>query len=166
MCIDHLTDRWKVTVCAYVLQNEHVTYTFLHILCNLSHFPIKLGFRNKSYQRETILKINRYLFTFFENFFRALLTGVGACTMLVIFGFDWKKKKKVNPGIRTHANLHTVFPRYTLSPVGHRGVLFQCEEEPFDISLLNLCDKTWSNVNKLSRFTVKIWWFFVHSLHF
>ena len=100
--------------------------------------------------------------------FRALLTGVGACTMLVIFGFDWKKKekKKRNPGIRTHATLHTVFPRYTLSPVDHRGVLFQYEEEPFDISLLNLCDKTWSNVNKSSRFTVKIWWYFAHSLHF
>ena len=53
-----------------------------------------------------------------------------------------KEKKKRNPGIRTHANLYTVFPRYTFSPVGHRGVLFQCEEEPFDISLLNLCDKT------------------------
>ena len=53
-----------------------------------------------------------------------------------------KKKKKGNPGIRTHPNFHTVFPRYTLSPVGHRGVLFQCEKEPFDISLLNLCDKT------------------------
>ena len=51
------------------------------------------------------------------------------------------EKKKGNPGIRTHANLHTVFLRYTLSPVGHRGVLFQCEE-PFDISLFNLCDKT------------------------
>ena len=77
--------------------------------------------------------------------------------MLVILGFDLKKKKekerkkkkkrererkKGNPGIRTHANLHTVFPRYTLSPVGHRGVLLQCEEEPFDISLLTLCDKT------------------------
>ena len=71
--------------------------------------------------------------------------SLGAYTMLVIFGFDCKKekkKKKGNPGIRTHANLHRVFPRYTLSPVGHRGVLFQCEEEPFDISLLNLCDKT------------------------
>ena len=45
-------------------------------------------FRNNSYQRETILKINRYSFTVFENVFRALLTGVGACTMLAIFGFD------------------------------------------------------------------------------
>ena len=85
---------------------------------------------------------------------------MGACTMLVILGFDLKKKKerkkkkkkerererererKGNPRTRTHANLHTVFPRYTLSPVGHRGVLLQCEEEPFDISLLTLCDKT------------------------
>ena len=78
--------------------------------------------------------------------------------MLVILGFDLKKKKrkrkkekekkrerekkKRKSRIRTHANLHTVFPRYTLSPVGHRGVLLQCEEEPFDISLLTLCDKT------------------------
>ena len=54
-------------------------------------------FRNKSYQREAILKINRYyffFFFFFLNVFRALPTGVGACTMLVIFGFDWNKQKK------------------------------------------------------------------------
>ena len=146
----------------YKMNMSHIHLCIFCVICLI--FKSKWDpFRNKSYQRETILKINRYLFTFL----RALLTGVGACTMLVIFGFDWKNKggkKERNPGIRTHAN--TVFPRYTLSPVGHRGVLFQCEEEPFDISLLNLCDKTWSNVNKSSRFTVKIWWFFSHSLRF
>ena len=56
-----------------------------------------------------------------------------------------QSNKKGNPGIRTHA---IVFPRYTLSPVGHGGALFQCEENPFDISLLILCDIKWPNVNK------------------
>ena len=151
----------------YKMNMSHIHLCIFCVICLI--FISKWDpFRNKSYQRETIFKIDKYLFSFFENVFRALLTGVGACTMLITFGFDWKKKgkKRGSPGIRTHANLHTVFPRYTLSPVGHRGVLFQCEEEPFDISLLNLCDKTWSNVNKSFRFTVKIWWFFAHSLHF
>ena len=73
--------------------------------------------------------------------------------MLVIFGVDWKKKKKKREilGFEPTPIFIQCFLRYTLSPVGHRGVLFQCEEEPFDISLLNLCDKTWSNVNKSSR---------------
>ena len=96
-------------------------------------------FRNKSYQRETILnKINRCLFTFLKMSSEHYLLAWVHVQCSSFFLFDWKKKgkKKGNPGIRTHANLHTVFPRYTLSPVGHRGVLFQCEEEPFDISLL------------------------------
>ena len=100
-------------------------------------------FRNKSYQRETILKINRYLFTFLKMFsehYPLMWVHVQCSSFLGLI--EKKKKKKRNPGIRTHANLHTVFPRYTLSPVGHRGVLFHCEEEPFDISLLNLCNKT------------------------
>ena len=88
-------------------------------------------FRNNSYQRETILKINRYSFTFSENVFRALLTGVGAWTMLAIFGFDWGKKKKKGKSRDSNPRQSScsVFPRHTLSPVGHRGVLFQCEDE-------------------------------------
>ena len=99
--------------------------------------------RNKSYQRETILKINRYLFTFLKmssEHYPLVWVHVQCSSFLGLI--EKKKKKKGNSGIRTHANLHTVFTRYTLSPVGHRGVLFQCEEEPFGISLLNLCDKT------------------------
>ena len=151
----------------YKMNMSHIHLCIFCVICLI--FISKWDpFRNKSYQRETILKINRYLFTFLTMSSEHYSLACG-CMYNARHFWVWLEKKgqkKGNPGIRTHANLHTVFPRYTLSPVGHRGVLFQCEEEPFDISLLNLCDKTWSNVNKSSRFTVKIWWFFAHSLHF
>ena len=152
----------------YKMNMSHIHLCIFCVICLI--FISKWDpFRNKSYQRETILnKINRCLFTFLKmSSEHYLLAWVHVqCSSFLGLIEKKKEKKKGNPGIRTHANLHTVFPRYTLSPVGHRGVLFQYEEEPFDISLLNLCDKTWSNVNKSSRFTVKIWWFFAHSLHF
>ena len=154
----------------YKMNTSHIHLCIFCVICLI--FISKWDpFRNKSYQRETILKINRYLLTFFWKCLQSTTHWRGCMYNARHFGVWLKKKrkekkKKGNPGIRTHANLHTVFLRYTLSPVGHGGVLFQCEEEPFDISLLNLCDKTWSNVNKSSRFTVKIWWFFAHSLHF
>ena len=177
MCIDHLTGRWKVTVCSYVLQNENVTYTFVQCCVICLIFISKWDpFRNKSYQREAILKINRYLFFFFflkmsSEHYPLVWVHVQCSLFLVLIETNKqtktnkkKKKKKEIPGFEPTTIF--MFPRYTLSPVGHRGVLFHCEEEPFGISLLNLCDKTWSNVNKSSRFTVKIWWFFAHSLHF
>ena len=72
-------------------------------------------FRNNSYQRETILKINRYSFTFFENVFRALLTGVGACTMLAIFGFDGggrRRKKMKSRDSNPRQSLYSVSEAY------------------------------------------------------
>ena len=77
-----------------------------------------------------------------------------------------EKKKRGKPGVRSYAISSFLFARYTLSPVGHGGALFRCEEKPFNISFLILCDITWPNVNKSFRFTVKIRWFLAHSFHF
>ena len=122
MCIDHLTGRWKVTVCSYVLQNENVTYTFVQCCVICLIFISKWDpFRNKSYQREAILKINRYLFIFFFFFWKCLQSTTHWCGCMYNARYFWfwlkqtnkqkqtkkkKKKEKGNPGIRTHDNLH------------------------------------------------------------
>ena len=77
-----------------------------------------------------------------------------------------KKKKKRKAWGSNLRHIFLLFARYTLSPVGHGGALFRCEEKPFNISFLILCDITWPNVNKSFRFTVKIRWFLAHSFHF
>ena len=105
-------------------------------------------FRNKSYQRETILKINRYLFTFLKmssEHYSLAWVHVQCSSFLDLIEKKKEKKKKKKgeiPGLEPTPIFIQCFRGIRLSPVDHRGVLFQCEEEPFDISLLNLCDKT------------------------
>ena len=59
-------------------------------------------FRNKSYQRETILKINRYLFFFFFFFGKCLQSTTHWCGCMYNARHFWvwlkKKKKKEIPG--------------------------------------------------------------------
>ena len=101
----------------YKMNMSHIHLCIFCVICLI--FISKWDpFRNKSYKRETILKINRYLFTFLtmssEHYSLACGCMYNACHFWVWLGK--KRKKKGNPWIRTHANLHTVFPRYTLSP--------------------------------------------------
>ena len=94
MCIDHLTGRWKVTVCSYVLQ-RNMSHIHLCIFCVICLIFISKWdpFRNKSYQRETILKINRYLFTFWK-YLQSTTHWRGCMYNASHFGVWLEKKRK------------------------------------------------------------------------
>ena len=67
MRIDHLTGRWKVcilfAVMFYKRNMSHMHSCMYCVVCRI--FTSKCDYlKHNSYQRETVLKINRYSFTF------------------------------------------------------------------------------------------------------
>ena len=97
----------------YKMNMSHIHLCIFCVICLI--FISKWDpFRNKSYQRETILKINRYLFTFLKmssEHYSLAWVHVQCSSFLDLIEKKKKKrrrKKRGNPGTRTHANLHTV----------------------------------------------------------